>query len=97
MPYAINSYDHPCSVDKRMELRPEHLDWLRENTPRLLAAGAKRNEEGEPIGSLVIVDVETIEEAEEIAKADPYSREGLFAKVEITGWNKAFFNFEALV
>lgn len=97
MPYAINSDDLPNSVDKRLELRPEHLAWLRENTHRLLAAGAKRNEAGDPIGSLVIIDTETLEEAEAFAQADPYSQQGLFEKVEITAWNKSFFNYEDLI
>lgn len=97
MAFVINSDDHPGSVEQRLALRPEHLEWLRANTHRLLAAGAKRNEAGEPVGSLVIVDTDDLAEATEFAQADPYSQQGLFAKVEIVAWNKSFFNYEDLI
>lgn len=51
-------------------------------------AGPFLNDQGEMSGSLVILDVPSRAEAEAWAKADPYAKAGLFAKVRIEEWKK---------
>jgi len=94
MPFVIDATDKPDSAALRRDVRPKHLDFLDANAPRLLAAGAKLRDDGETAwGSLYVVDTDDRSVAEEFIRNDPFSKAGLFGKVEITRWRKAFFNF----
>jgi uncharacterized protein YciI len=95
MPYVIETWDKPDSLDLRMEVRPEHIVFLECNTAKLLGAGAKLSDDGETmLGTIYIVDVETRAEAEAFVAQDPFTQNGLPGKIQITRWRKAFFNFE---
>lgn len=95
MPYVIETWDKPDSVELRMSVRPEHIAFLKANTAKLLGAGAKLSDDGQTmLGTIYIVDVETREEAEAFVAGDPFTRNGLPARITVTRWRKAFFNFE---
>lgn len=98
MPYAIITVDKPNSLDLRMQVRDEHLAYLDANKGKLLAAGAKVDDEGQGgYGGLIIVDTEDRAEAEAFIQNDPFTKAGLFAGIEVVRWRKAFFNFENLL
>ena len=98
MPYACITFDKPNSLQLRTELRDVHLAYLEENKHRLLAAGAKCDDEGQGgYGGIIIVDTEDRAEAEAFIQNDPFAKGGLFAGIEVVRWRKAFFNFEKLV
>ena len=40
------------------------------------------------IGSLVILDVENMQAAQDWAKSDPYAKAGLFASADLVPWKK---------
>ena len=98
MPYVIIARDKPDAGDLRQKARAEHLEFLKANTHKLLAAGAMTEDDGTGgTGSVLIVDTDDRAEAEAFAAADPFAKAGLFASTEIHRWRKAFFNFESLV
>jgi uncharacterized protein YciI len=98
MPYMIETFDKPNSQDVRAKARPEHLDYLRAEAAKLLACGAKLEDDGTTaVGSLYIVDVETRAEAEAFIAADPFSKVDLFENVRITRWRKAVLDGKAYV
>lgn len=93
MPYLIETFDQPDSAALRQATRPEHLAFLHENAARLLAAGAKWTEDDQTaLGSVIILDVDSREEAEAFAAQDPFARAGLFAETRITRWRLAFLD-----
>jgi len=94
MLFAFICTDKPNSVDLRLKLRPDHLKHLEGLGTKLKLAGPFTNDEGSPIGSLVIVDAESRAAAEKIAAADPYAKEGLFASVEVRAWKWTIGNPE---
>ena len=95
MPYVIETWDKPDSLELRMSVRPMHIEFLKANTAKLLGAGAKLSDDGETmLGTIYIVDVETRAEAEAFVAGDPFTKNGLPERIEITRWRKAFFNFE---
>ncbi|MEQ8662188.1 MAG: YciI family protein [Gammaproteobacteria bacterium] len=97
MPYLIRTYDKPGSADLRAATRPAHLEFLAPYLPRLLAAGALLDDDGStPRGSLILFDSDDRAEAEALAADDPYTRAGLFERVEIVRWRKVIFAGEAL-
>ncbi|WP_337997689.1 YciI family protein [Oleispirillum naphthae] len=91
MPYLIETFDKPDSLPLRMAVRDKHLEFLVENASLLLACGAKLNDDGTDLGGgIYIVAVETREAAEDFIGRDPFHAAGLFARVAITRWRKAY-------
>ncbi|HEY4299218.1 MAG TPA: YciI family protein [Paraburkholderia sp.] len=95
MPYIIETFDKPGHADVRTRERDIHLAFLEKNKALLLACGAKLNDDGSSAGGGVyVVDLDTREEAEKFIAADPFSLVGLFERVTITRWRKAYFDGE---
>ena len=93
MPYVIDATDKPDSAALRAAERPKHMAFLDSNLPQLIAVGAKLRDDGETAwGSLYIIDVDDRAAAEAFIKDDPFSKAGLFGKVEISRWRKGFLD-----
>ena len=98
MPYAIQTTDKPDSGALRAKVRDEHIKYLDTNLHRLLAAGAVINDDGTGgHGGILIVDTEVRKEAEDFIAGDPYTRAGLFQRVTVTRWRKAYFNRQKFI
>jgi uncharacterized protein YciI len=98
LPYAIQTVDKPNSGALRAKVRDEHLKYLDANMHRLLAAGAVISDDGTGgHGGILIVDTDVRREAEEFIAGDPFSKAGLFEKVTVTRWRKAYFNKQKFV
>jgi uncharacterized protein YciI len=94
MLYALICTDKPNSVPLRMQVRPDHLKYLESLGPALKAAGPFTTDEGEPTGTLVIIEAADRKAADAIALADPYAKAGLFRSVEIRAWKWGIKNPE---
>ena len=91
MPYIVETFDKPDHQSVRTAVRTEHLAFLAQNAGRLLACGAKLNDDGSDRGGgLYIVDTEDRAEAEALIAADPFAKAGLFERVLVTRWRKAY-------
>jgi uncharacterized protein YciI len=53
------------------------------------------NEDEEPIGSMLIIEAADQAAAEAFAADDPFSREGVFERVEIRPWRAALGSWVA--
>lgn len=83
MLFAISNLDRPDSAALRAATRPAHLAYLDRFTSRILSGGALLNEEGQPVGSLIVIEAEDQAAAERIAAEDPYVQAGLFQSVVV--------------
>jgi uncharacterized protein len=81
---CIDKADH---LQTRIDNRPDHLEHIR-SSGIVEMAGPFLDAEGKMIGSLVILSVETLEQAQDWANADPYAKAGLFESVTIREWKK---------
>jgi uncharacterized protein YciI len=60
---------------------------------RILAAGSLRSDDGKaPVGSLLIVEADSRDEAMALIQEDPATKAGLRGKIEIRYWNPAILN-----
>jgi uncharacterized protein YciI len=98
MPYAILTTDKAGSAELRAKTRAAHLDYLDANLGKLLAAGALISDDGAGgHGGILIVDTDERTEAEAFIANDPFTKAGLFEKVAVTRWRKAYFNKQKLI
>ncbi|MER0237215.1 YciI family protein [Fulvimarina sp. MAC8] len=90
MQFAIICEDKPNSVELRQSTRPEHVDYLNGLGKTLIFAGPFLSENGDPCGSLVVIEAADQAEAEAIAGRDPYGHAGLFDSVTVRPFRLAF-------
>lgn len=84
---ALIAKDKEQSLDLRVKIRPDHVSYLK-NSAIVSQAGPLLNDAGDMMGSLVILDVQSMQEAQDWAANDPYAQAGLFQSVELIPWNK---------
>ena len=93
MPYMIRTYDKPDAAELRAAHRAAHLEYLRDYTARILAAGGFLNDDGSVgKGGMIVLDTDSRAEAEALVANDPFTLAGVFEKVEIQRWRKVFYN-----
>ena len=96
MLYAIISQDIENSLEKRMSVRPAHIERLNilKNEGRLILAGPHpaidNNDPGEAgfTGSLVVAEFDSLSDAQTWADADPYMASGAYASVMVKPFKK---------
>lgn len=84
MLYLMICEDQPDSLDLRMATRPAHLAFLETIRDRVRIAGPMLSDDGERMmGSVFILEAESLDAARAISARDPYTQAGLFANVTI--------------
>lgn len=98
MPYAIQLVDKAGSADLRAATRAAHLEYLKGHKDLLLAAGALIDDDGTGgHGGILLVDTDDRAQAQRFIDEDPFTKAGLFERITLTRWRKAFFNRECLL
>ena len=95
--YAVISEDHEGTLDKRLAARPAHvarLTALRDEGRLLIAGPHPAVDSPDPgpagfTGSLVVVEFDSLEDAQDWANQDPYIAAGVYAKVTVKPFNLA--------
>ncbi|MGL4829614.1 MAG: YciI family protein [Vibrio sp.] len=96
--YIIFSQDVENSLEKRMSVRPKHLERLQtlQDEGRLLTAGPNPAIDNENpgdagfTGSVVIAEFSSFDAAQTWANADPYVAAGVYASVIVKPFKKVF-------
>ena len=94
--YMIYGVDHAETTDKRSLARPAHLARLQalRDAGRLLLAGPlpDATEPGTPrmVGSLILADFASLDEARAWAADDPYAHAGVYRDIHIHPWKGVF-------
>ena len=86
MRVALICTDKPGHLQTRLDNRAAHLAHI-EASGVVEMAGPFLTD-GAMTGSLVVLNVETLAEAQAWADADPYALAGLFSSVMISEWKK---------
>ena len=96
MLYAIISEDVKDSLDKRLSVRPAHVERLQQlkAEARLILAGPHPAIDSEDpgtngfTGSLIVAEFDSLEAAKEWADADPYIEAGVYKQVTVKPFKK---------
>lgn len=87
MRVAVMCHDKPDHLQTRLDNRAAHLEHIAASGV-VEMAGPFLSPEGAMTGSLLILNVDTLSQAQAWADADPYAKAGLFARVTIREWKK---------
>ncbi|MEE9318362.1 MAG: YciI family protein [Rhodospirillales bacterium] len=90
MYFVITCTDKPGQPELRSANRGDHIEYLKSHADKILCAGPTLGEDDTPNGSLLIMNFEDVQAAQDFAVADPYSKAGVFETVGITPWKKVF-------
>ena len=94
MQIIITAYDGQNMLEKRMEVRPRHLQNLATIKGKILCAGGLLDEEGKMKGSVMVIDFDNRESLDEYLKSEPYIKEKVWEKVTVESMNVVVLNGE---
>lgn len=92
MQFLIRAYDGEGKLDKRMEVRPLHLEGMKKMSEHIITAGGLLDEEGKMKGSALIMDFESRKELDEYIENEPYVVYKVWEKIEIESINVVIAN-----
>ena len=84
MKYVLICEDKKDSLEVRLGNRDKHLAFIGELGDRVSLAGPMLSDDGESmVGSVLIIEADSMEDIQAVAASDPYALAGLFEKVTI--------------
>ncbi|MFM2390454.1 MAG: hypothetical protein RLZZ437_2009 [Pseudomonadota bacterium] len=87
MRVALICHDKPGALQTRIDNRAAHLAYIND-TGIVDLAGPFLNADGQMTGSLVVLNVDSMAQAQAWADGDPYAKAGLFAQVTLQEWKR---------
>lgn len=75
--------DKPGALQVRLDARPAHLEYV---TPFVRLGGPLLDDQGQPMGSAMIVEADSLEDAKAKLAEDPYAKAGLFESTALRPW-----------
>ncbi|HUD31366.1 MAG TPA: YciI family protein [Novosphingobium sp.] len=90
MIFLIEANDLDGALERRLALRERHVAYWRGFGDRVAAGGALMSGDGEdasPVGSMLLVEAASEQEARAMLAADPFMLEGVFSgEVSVRRW-----------
>ena len=90
----IKAYDGEGMLDKRMEVRPRHLEGMKALGKQIVCAGGLLDDEGKMKGSALVMEFPDRAALDEYLAHEPYAVENVWQKVEVEQMNVVLVNGE---
>lgn len=76
-------------AERRAATRPAHLEWAAGLGETVRMAGPLISEDGRMVGSVFLIQADSLDHARAISADDPYTRAGVFGRIDIheTRWS----------
>ena len=94
MQYMIKAYDGKNMLERRLAVRPRHLENMAKVSGKVICAGGILDEEGKMKGSVLIMDFESKELLQQYLDSEPYIKERVWENVEVEPMNVVIVNGE---
>ena len=94
MQFLIKAYDGEGMLQKRMEVRPRHLEGMKALGRRIICAGGLLDEEGKMKGSALVLEFPDREALDAYLVNEPYVTEGVWQKIDVEIMNVVLVNGE---
>ncbi len=84
MLYSFMLLDRPGASNLRLQMRPEHKAYLAEVESRIAFAGPLTSDDGVAmVGSLLVIDFDSRQDAQAWLVAEPFNGSGLYASTSV--------------
>ena len=97
MHFLVKAYDGEGMLDKRMEVRPRHLDGMKALGRQIICAGGLLDETGRMKGSALVMEFPDRAALDDYLANEPYVAEGVWQKIEVETMNVVLVNGEKRV
>ena len=94
MQFIITAHDGENMLEKRMAVRPRHLEGMAKLGKHIVCAGGLLDDEGKPNGSVLVLDFEERAALDEYLKNEPYVTEQVWEKIDVEPLNVVIVNGE---
>ena len=94
MQFIVKAYDGEGMLDRRMEVRPRHLEGMSKMSEHIICAGGMLDDEGKMKGSVLILEFDSRKELDDYIANEPYVLEKVWDKIEIDTMNVVILNGE---
>ena len=92
MRFIITAHDGENMLEKRMAVRPRHLEGMSKLGERIVLAGGLLDNEGKIKGSVLILYFEDCAALDDYLRNEPYVIEHVWEKIEIETVNVVIVN-----
>ena len=96
MQFIVKAYDGEGMLEKRMAVRPRHLEGMKKLGKHIICAGGLLDEEGRMKGSALVLDFDSRDALDAYLAAEPYVAEGVWEKVEVEIMNVVIVSGEKI-
>ena len=87
MQFMIIGHDGAGKLDKRMEVRPRHLEGMKKLSEHIICAGGLLDDAGNMKGSVLIMDFDSRKDVDDYIANEPYVVEKVWEKIEVEPMN----------
>lgn len=94
MQFIVTAHDGAGMLEKRMEVRPRHLEGMAKLGRHIITAGGLLDEAGKPKGSVLVLKFDTRAELDDYLANEPYVLEHVWEKVDVDPINVVIVNGE---
>ena len=84
--FVLTCIDRPNALEARMGAREAHLAYIKARGDQVKLGGPYLDGEGRMIGSLIVIEAASLQEAQTFHEQDPYRLAGLFDASSVTPW-----------
>ena len=92
MQFIIKAIDGENMLEKRMAVRPRHLEGMKQLGRQIICAGGLLDEEGRMKGSVLVVEFPDRAALDAYLASEPYVLEHVWEKVEVDTMNVVIVN-----
>ena len=96
MQFLIKAYDGPDMLEKRMAVRPRHLEGMKALGRQIIAAGGLLDEDGKMKGSALVMEFPDRDALDKYLENEPYVIDGVWQKIDIEIMNVVLVNGEKI-
>ena len=94
MQFLVKAYDGEGMLEKRMAVRPRHLEGMKALGRQIIAAGGLLDEAGKMKGSALVMEFPDRAALDSYLQNEPYVVEGVWQKIEVEPMNVVLVNGE---
>lgn len=85
--FVVRAYDGEGMLEKRLEVRPRHLESIKRIREHVVCAGGLLDDEGKMKGSLLVMEFESRQELDDYLANEPYVQEHVWERIEVEHMN----------